>query len=1425
MEFPDTQSLANNLPSAGSSYGRNRGVPSSQTYHRPPAMSSMFAFNEPSAPPITDDHQFNVALGPTPHPHPDPTMASSAIRAEGAAGAVGAGAEQIKTYGDSRRESSTYLPARRPSQQAQWHARHSGHASSSQPQPHFQSHPHPQPQPHFQPQSSARSISNSFLPSQSAYSRTEVGTGSSSYTTTTAETTPRLSSAPDPSRPEDHSSTEQPWSMGYHTSRGFPESDQNQATGSEIANHTRKSSDSEGHEHEREVVEEDQNEGDEEDGSEDGSSDDLYGWVQESAAVMMIEDGRGKVVTGDALDMNRSEQLALDLIGITHLILPTTPTPALVVPFLEAVIPSLCASLVVLDISSCNLSHLPAELATLFSLEELDVSNNPLRSLPPSLSELRSLRVLSANGIGCSNLPSSFANLQKLHTLCLRRNRLLSLPSWLGLLPNIETLLVEDNPFHGTWRPLVEQMLIRWSPGKLEDLLLESFRKSSKSENGQGYNSDSHQIQSTASSSIGISSPLSLSPKNVSFLEEDFETMIIPSDHTNSQPDTLQNSSFHNSSAASSPSSSIPRLRSNTVFQSTFSSPVSQPTSLDPRQSAPPDTRRSPNHEEQEDDHNFMHGDSTGRLIPRYHTSLGREGGKLVSAAYRARKPNDHDVLEESPMEDQRASLRWSPGDLAGSGKEKDGKEKDKSKWGFLKKMNIGKTKNVGSGGGALGSIDRRPSGPVHSNTASLLEGNTRFRRPTIARTATSVSQSTSAGTRGGPLDVSSSSNGSSSKEGFLSPGGLTSEAALLARQNKRRSYLSLDGPPSLNISIPKTSPFLSTTTFSTVQPIPSPSSMTATEGRNRRLEDGSSVIDSYIQSSENSSTSDHDHDLRHSDLHPLDLSSAEDYRQSQYAAGLHSLMGYLRDLNDLCLPPIVHSPESSMATGFDMSVQMSSPVATSVLSGQTSSSTRGSIRRPTLGSVDMKREFSESSFNFSHNGSSPRFSGIETTHSDESKGERDGPRGFKDDRVKRSRVVQEIYETELTYVRGLRDLVEIYVKPSEAPAVGNSKDTVIPLQERKIAFGGLSGLLQFHEQTFLPKLEAAATPVLKGGDDLDGSASVKAALGVADVFRTYNPFMRMYSTYINNFPNALQRSSMWMLSSSAPMPSSSPGSPNASSVHVVNMGLTMSAVTPPIPAESQPLASSLSLTTTQRKRIKAFIKRAKQHPRHTQISLDAYLLLPVQRIPRYRMLLSDLMKCTPPQTTQAYDVLEDAFKEMASLASCMNEEKRDAESRQRLVNWQSRIRGRFPSPLVQPHRKLLLDGPLTLIRLVKKNSELAEVVHPIIHDDGGDQTITPSKSLIKVECLGDPDTTVFHLVGVLTSDLFVLCKKDNSTDSSFELFAVLRMQTKAQPASVISGSTIRVVDNRAILYFEAKSPSDALNWVNMLNVSFQITR
>lgn len=126
-------------------------------------------------------------------------------------------------------------------------------------------------------------------------------------------------------------------------------------------------------------------------------------------------------------------------------------------------------------------------------------------------------------------------------------------------------------------------------------------------------------------------------------------------------------------------------------------------------------------------------------------------------------------------------------------------------------------------------------------------------------------------------------------------------------------------------------------------------------------------------------------------------------------------------------------------------------------------------------------------------------------------------------------------------------------------------------------------------------------------------------------------------------------------------------------------------------PGMTDPGASSANgvanLSTSQKKRVRSYLKRCRMNPRHSQLNLEGYLLLPVQRIPRYRLLLEELLRSTPPSGDYVEDPLDKALAEISSLANNMNEGKRESESRRKLVQWQARIRGRFPSPLVQPHR------------------------------------------------------------------------------------------------------------------------------------------
>lgn len=114
---------------------------------------------------------------------------------------------------------------------------------------------------------------------------------------------------------------------------------------------------------------------------------------------------------------------------------------------------------------------------------------------------------------------------------------------------------------------------------------------------------------------------------------------------------------------------------------------------------------------------------------------------------------------------------------------------------------------------------------------------------------------------------------------------------------------------------------------------------------------------------------------------------------------------------------------------------------------------------------------------------------------------------------------------TERTYVKGLQELVDIYVKPSAAPVnlisgVGSGKETVIPASERKIVFSGIEALFSFHKESFLPVLEEAATPLMTrqpDGEELDadGQLSIEVTKRVASIFLKHAAFMKMYSSYI----------------------------------------------------------------------------------------------------------------------------------------------------------------------------------------------------------------------------------------------------------------------------------------------------------------------
>jgi hypothetical protein len=95
--------------------------------------------------------------------------------------------------------------------------------------------------------------------------------------------------------------------------------------------------------------------------------------------------------------------------------------------------------------------------------------------------------------------------------------------------------------------------------------------------------------------------------------------------------------------------------------------------------------------------------------------------------------------------------------------------------------------------------------------------------------------------------------------------------------------------------------------------------------------------------------------------------------------------------------------------------------------------------------------------------------------------------------------------------------------------------------------------------------------------------------------------------------------------------------------------------------------------------------------------------------------------------------------------------------------------------------RRFIMDGPLQLIRVVRRNSVGFEVLNT-----DGDATE------VYVDCL-TPEDTERSLVGILCNDLLVLCKSPHAgqqQSNQVDLWAVLRMQTLPTPASVVHGSS-----------------------------------
>ena len=105
-----------------------------------------------------------------------------------------------------------------------------------------------------------------------------------------------------------------------------------------------------------------------------------------------------------------------------------------------------------------------------------------------------------------------------------------------------------------------------------------------------------------------------------------------------------------------------------------------------------------------------------------------------------------------------------------------------------------------------------------------------------------------------------------------------------------------------------------------------------------------------------------------------------------------------------------------------------------------------------------------------------------------------------------------------------------------------------------------------------------------------------------------------------------------------------------------------------------------------------------------------SFLIMPVQRLPLYELLLKRLIKAVKgPKDTSSplgqdvdttVDVLSNALEKVVLIATQVNEGKRRAEERSRLLDLQSRLSGDDTFHVITPTRRLLREGELMKLSL-----------------------------------------------------------------------------------------------------------------------------
>ncbi|SPO32387.1 probable Don1 - cytokinesis protein Don1 [Ustilago trichophora] len=271
-----------------------------------------------------------------------------------------------------------------------------------------------------------------------------------------------------------------------------------------------------------------------------------------------------------------------------------------------------------------------------------------------------------------------------------------------------------------------------------------------------------------------------------------------------------------------------------------------------------------------------------------------------------------------------------------------------------------------------------------------------------------------------------------------------------------------------------------------------------------------------------------------------------------------------------------------------------------------------------------------------------------------------------------RQRSARELLDTERSFVASLTLIDQEYYQPLMA-SLGKGKGPAsttqaAPILSRKSVsdiFSNFYDILQLSRE-LLSQLEERLQVAQPAGD-MAWNASVDC---VGDILATLAPFLKMYSLFVKNFSSALQR--------------------------IEYEQKTNEAFAKFLKDTDQRRAAKEKVTTTSGGVRQAF---------GYGLGFQAHLLTIVQRIPRYKLLVDDLVKSTP-ETHPDFVDLRRASHMIEQVASYINENVRQHEMVLTMLGLQKSLQG-LTEPLVAPGRALIKRG--TLMKTCRRNIQPRE--------------------------------------------------------------------------------------------------------------------